>query len=64
MEKILHKIEQKYNLIEITKKIFIFFIIMQPILDIYMSLFDEKIQIAGISLATIIRFLLVFIMVV
>ena len=56
------KIENKIDLKKLTKKIFIFFIIMQPIFDIYMSLFDEKIQIAGVSLATIIRFALVFIM--
>jgi len=32
------------------------FIILQPILDIYMVLFDSKIQVMGISLATIFRF--------
>lgn len=37
----------------------ILFIIVQPFLDIYMVLFDSKIQIMGISLATIFRFVMV-----
>lgn len=38
------------------------YIILQPVLDIYMTLFDQYIQVANTSLATIIRFLLVFFM--
>lgn len=64
MENVFKKIENKIDLKSLAKKIFVVFMILQPILDIYMSLFDEKIQIAGVSLATIIRFLLVFIMLV
>ena len=56
--------ENKTNLKDIVKKIFIAFMIMQPVLDIYMSLFDKSIQIVGVSLATVIRFALVFIMLV
>ena len=62
MEKVFQKVENKMDLIKLTKKLFIIFIILQPILDIYMSLFDSKIQILGMSLATIIRFLWVFAM--
>ncbi|MBP3463607.1 MAG: WecB/TagA/CpsF family glycosyltransferase [Clostridia bacterium] len=62
MEKLFQKVENKMDLIKLTKKLFIIFIILQPILDIYMSLFDSKIQILGMSLATIIRFLWVFVM--
>ena len=50
------KIENKIQLKEITKKIFIIFMIFQPLLDVYMVLFDDKIQILGVSLATIFRF--------
>ena len=64
MEAVFEKIENKINLKEVVKKIFIVFMILQPILDIYMSLFDEKVQILGVSLATILRFTLVGIMVV
>ena len=63
MEKIFQKIENKFDLKSITKKIFILFIILQPILDIYMCLFDGKIQLMGVSIATIFRFFIVGIMV-
>ena len=62
MENIFNKIENKFDLKKLVKKIFIIFMIIQPILDVYMTLFDSKIQIVGISLATIIRFGIVFIM--
>lgn len=62
MEALFQKIENRIDLIKTTKKLFIIFIILQPILDIYMSLLDTKIQILGMSLATIIRFLWVFVM--
>lgn len=41
------------------RKLLIAYVILQPVLDIYMSLFDKHIQIAGTSLATIIRFFMV-----
>lgn len=63
MEKIFQKIENKIDLKSITKKIFILFIILQPVLDIYMCLFDDKIHVLGVSLATIFRFFVVFVMV-
>lgn len=56
--------EKKTNLKDVVKKIFIAFMIMQPVLDIYMSLFDKHVQIFGVSLATIIRFSLAFVMLV
>lgn len=59
MEKIFNKIENKIQLKEIAKKIFIIFMIFQPLLDVYMVLFDDKIQILGVSLATIFRFCIV-----
>jgi len=64
MEALFEKFEEKVNLKDLVKKIFIAFMILQPIFDIYMSLFDEKIQIVGVSLATILRFALVGIMVI
>lgn len=63
MEKFFQKIENKIDLKSITKKIFILFIILQPVLDIYMCLFDDKIHVLGVSLATIFRFFVVFVMV-
>lgn len=62
MEKLFTKIEEKFDLKEIIRKVIIIFMIIQPILDIYMVLFDEKIQIVGVSLATIFRFATVGIM--
>lgn len=62
MESLFNKIENKVDLKKLVKKIFIVFMIMQPVLDIYMCLFDSKIQILGVSLATIIRFAVVFLM--
>ncbi len=44
----------------ITKVLFMLYVILQPILDIYMCLFDEYIQIAGFSLATLLRFAMAF----
>ena len=38
------------------QKLFIVFIILQPLLDIYMVLLDSTIQVMGMSLATIFRF--------
>ena len=54
--------KEKLEFRKIVKKLFITFVIMQPIFDIYMSLFDKKIQILGVSLATILRFIWVFVM--
>lgn len=50
------------DLKNLAKRIFIVFVILQPLFDIYMSLFDEKISIMSTSLATIVRLLMVFIM--
>lgn len=47
---------------QIAKTLLIAFVILQPVFDIYMCLFDEKIQIMGMSLATVLRFLMVFVM--
>ena len=46
---------------QIAKAIFVAFVILQPVFDIYMCLFDEKIQLMGVSLATIARFLMAFV---
>ncbi len=46
----------------IIKLLFMSFIILQPIFDIYMCLFDEYIQIAGMSLATLLRLAIAFVM--
>ena len=54
--------KEKLEFRKIVKKLFITFVIMQPIFDIYMSLFDKKIQILGVSLATILRFIWDFVM--
>lgn len=62
MEKIFLKIEDKIDIKKIVKKVFIIFMIIQPLLDVYMCLFDKKIQIAGTSLATVLRFSIVFLM--
>jgi len=48
--------QTKVKLDKWIQKLLIAFIILQPFLDIYMVLFDSKIQILGISLATIFRF--------
>lgn len=50
------KEQTKVKLDNWIQKLLIAFIILQPILDIYMLLFDSKILVAGISLATIFRF--------
>ncbi len=50
------------DLKQIAGKLVVIYVILQPIFDLYMSLFDEVVQIAGISLATVMRFFLVFVM--
>lgn len=62
MEKLFDKIDKKIKLKDITKKIFMIFMVVQPLLDIYMVLFDEKIQVLGVSIATIFRFSTVMLM--
>lgn len=62
MEKVLEKFENKLDIRKTVKILFAIFMIAQPILDIYMSLCDSKIQILGVSLATILRFVWVFVM--
>ena len=54
--------KEKLDLKKLVKNLFVAFMIIQPILDIYMSLFDKKLQIVGVSLATILRFMWVFVM--
>lgn len=44
------------------RHLLIAYVILQPILDIYMTLFDGYIQIANTSLATVLRFLMVAVM--
>lgn len=53
---------RKEKINELIKKMLVIFIVIQPLLDIYMVLCDKKIQIMGNSLATIVRFAVVFIM--
>ena len=60
MEKIVNNIEQQKTYKSLLKKILVVFLAIQPILDIYMNLFDQKIQVAGVSLATVFRFALLF----
>ena len=45
--------KEKLDLKKLVKNLFVAFMIIQPILDIYMSLFDKKLQIVGVSLALI-----------
>lgn len=55
-------LKKHMDLKKIAKTILIVFVILQPIFDIYMSLFDDKITIMSTSVATIARFLIVFVM--
>ena len=55
-------ITNKKDYKEWIKLILVIFMAVQPLLDIYMNLFDSKIQIFGVSAATIIRFVLVFVL--
>ena len=55
LEKIKEK-EKRKNLRDLIAKLLVAFLIIQPILDIYMVLCDDKIQLMGMSLATILRF--------
>lgn len=42
------------------RTVLVIFFAIQPLLDVYMTLFDDYIQIVGVSLATILRFGVVF----
>lgn len=55
-----NKTDISKNYKDIARKALVAFLIIQPILDLYMSLFDKYIQIAGVSLATAFRFAFVF----
>ena len=60
----IENIKSKINVDKVCKILLIVYIIIQPFLDNYMTLCDEHIQIAGTSLATIFRYLFMFILVV
>lgn len=53
-------ITKKTTYKQYAKLIMVIFLAIQPILDIFMNLFEKKIEIMGVSAVTLLRFLVVF----
>lgn len=54
------KISKQLNYKNLVRSILVIFMVAQPLLDIFMSLFDKSINVFDVSLATVIRFAVVF----
>ena len=55
-------LKTKYK--DAVRRLLVIFLTAQPLLDIYMNFFDDKISLFGVSLATVLRFGLVFVLLV